>query len=264
MSLAISCPALSGAKKMASVTEIFRHPIKSHGLEQLQNVTLTPGQALPWDRHWAVAHDASKADGTAWVPCANFSRVAKAPQLMALRARLNEADASITLSHPDRKDFTFHPDDERQLSGFLAWIKPLMPADRAQSARIVAAPGTAMTDTDYASISINNHASRRALSQRMGQDLSPLRFRGNIWVDGLAPWEEHDLAGKTMRIGTAVIEGVEPIVRCRATTTNPETGQRDADTLQALNDGWGHQYFGLYARVLEPGTIALNDTLEIL
>ena len=106
---------------MPRVTDIFRHPLKSHGREALAEVTLSQGAAMPWDRRWAVAHEISKADGQEWAACANFSRVAKAPQLMAITARLNEADQSLTLSHPNRKDFTFQPDDERQLSGFLAW-----------------------------------------------------------------------------------------------------------------------------------------------
>jgi uncharacterized protein YcbX len=57
---------------------------------------------------------------------------------------------------------------------------------------------------------------------------------------------------------------MEPIVRCLATTANPDTGLRDADTLSALNALSGHQDFGLYARVIEPGTLSLDDTLELL
>jgi MOSC domain-containing protein YiiM len=53
-------------------------------------------------------------------------------------------------------------------------------------------------------------------------------------------------------------------VRCLATTANPDTGLRDADTLGALNALCGHQDFGLYARVIEPGTLSLDDTLELL
>ncbi|MDO7663218.1 MAG: MOSC N-terminal beta barrel domain-containing protein, partial [Planktomarina temperata] len=74
---------------MPRVTDIFRHPLKSHGREALQRVTLSQGAAMPWDRHWAVAHEASKADGREWAACANFSRVSKAPLLMAITARLN-------------------------------------------------------------------------------------------------------------------------------------------------------------------------------
>jgi uncharacterized protein YcbX len=219
---------------------------------------------MPWDRCWAVAHEASPADGSAWVPCVNFSRGSKAPKLMAINAKLDETAQTLTLSHPDRKGFTFQPDDIRQLSGFLAWIRPLMPSDRAQSARIIRLQDRGFTDTDFASISINSHASLRALSERVGLPLSPLRWRGNIWLDDLEPWAEHNWVGQQFRIGTVQFEGVEPIVRCLATTANPQTGKRDADTLGALNDGWNHQNFGLYAHVIESGEISIEDTLELL
>ena len=249
---------------MTRVTDIFRHPLKSHGREALQQVSLSKGNTMPWDRCWAVAHEASSADGSTWVPCANFSRGSKAPKLMAVNVKLNETTQTLTLSHPERKDFTFQPDDIRQLSGFLAWIKPLMPTDRAQSARIIRLQDRGFTDTDFASISINSHASLRALSEKIGLQLSPLRWRGNIWLDDLEPWAEHSWVGQQFRIGSVLFEGVEPVVRCLATTANPQTGEQDADTLGALNDGWNHQNFGLYARVIESGKISIEDTLELL
>ena len=98
----------------------------------------------------------------------------------------------------------------------------------------------------------------------MGVTLSPLRWRGNIWLDDLDPWAEHSWCGRRFRIGTVVFEGVEPVVRCLATTANPETGEQDADTLGALNNGWNHQNFGLYARVIEDGKLSIQDTLELL
>ena len=249
---------------MTRVTDIFRHPLKSHGREALQQVSLSKGNAMPWDRCWAVAHEASSADGSTWVPCVNFSRGSKAPKLMAVNVKLDETAQTLTLSHPERKDFTFQPDDIRQLSSFLAWIKPLMPTDRAQSARIIRLQDRGFTDTDFASISINSHASLRALSEKIGLQLSPLRWRGNIWLDDLEPWAEHSWVGQQFRIGSVLFEGVEPIVRCLATTANPKTGEQDADTLGALNDSWNHQNFGLYARIIESGKISIEDTLELL
>jgi len=249
---------------MTRVTDIFRHPLKSHGREALQQVSLSKGNTMPWDRCWAVAHEASSADGSTWVPCVNFSRGSKAPKLMAVNVKLNETAQTLTLSHPERKDFTFQPDDIRQLSSFLAWIKPLMPTDRAQSARIIRLQDRGFTDTDFASISINSHASLRALSEKIGLQLSPLRWRGNIWLDDLEPWAEHSWVGQQFRIGSVLFEGVEPVVRCLATTANPQTGEQDTDTLGALNDGWNHQNFGLYARIIESGKISIEDTLELL
>ncbi len=92
---------------MAHVTGIYRHPLKSHGREALQHVSLSKGETMPWDRCWAVAHEASTANGSTWVPCVNFSRGSKAPSLMAIEAKLDEAAQTLTLSHPNRKDFTF-------------------------------------------------------------------------------------------------------------------------------------------------------------
>jgi hypothetical protein len=40
---------------------------------------------------------------------------------------------------------------------------------------------------------------------------------------------------------------------------NPETGLADADTLGALSEGWGHEDFGVYARVTGGGRIATGD-----
>lgn len=241
------------------VTQIWRHPIKSHGREPLQEVTVIPGQTMPGDRVWAVAHEMSKADGSEWAPCANFSRGSKAPQLMAISAVLY--GDRVTLSHPNRPDLTFHPDTEQDL--FLEWVRPLMPADRAASARIVRVPGRGMTDSDYPSVSLCNMASHRAIEQRLGRELSICRWRGNICFDGLPLWEEFDWLDRDVQVGEAVFHVRERITRCMATTANPDTGVRDADTLGALRS-WDHQDFGVYAEVIRQGTIRPGDKVQVL
>ncbi len=267
MCLATSEPASNENPRKIDVpalTNIFRHPIKAHGVEQISAASVTQGQGLPWDRVWAVAHEASKLNGTGWSRCVNFTRAAKAPKVHAITSTLDEASGTLTLSHPDRKDFTFQPDDDRQLTGFLAWVKPLVPADRAQSTHIIRASEQAMTDTDFPSISLNNQASRRALSHHVGTELSMERFRGNLWVDGLAPFEEHEWVGKTIAIGTAIFEGVDVIERCLATTVNTATGNRDADTLGTLEAQYGHRDFGLAMRVIESGDIKVGDEVSLV
>jgi len=242
-----------------SVSHIWRHPIKSHGHEAIQSVDLTPGHTMPGDRVWAVAHEASKADGSEWAPCANFSRGAKAPELMAIAARLT--GDTVTVDHPQRPSLTFKPDTQQD--EFLDWVKPLMPADRAASARIVRAPGRGMTDSDFPSISLCNLASHRAVEQKLGMQLSPIRWRGNIWFDGLPLWEEFDWLDREVQIGGTVLRVRERITRCIATTANPETGKRDADTLGALED-WGHQAFDLYFELVRAGTIQIAGPVNML
>jgi uncharacterized protein YcbX len=119
--------------------------------------------------------------------------------------------------------------------------------------------GRGMTDSEFPSVSILSTASLADLSARMGQDLSPHRWRGNLWLDGAAPWAEFDWIGREIRIGGAVLRIEERITRCNATKVNPETGKPDADTLAALEAAFGHQDFGVYATVIQSGAIATGD-----
>ncbi|MFZ9197794.1 MAG: MOSC domain-containing protein, partial [Paracoccaceae bacterium] len=239
------------------LAQICRHPIKGHGRETLASVRLSAGECLPWDRHWAVAHEAAKLE-PGWNPCANFARGAKAPELMAITSVLDEATSTITLHHPARGDLRFRPDDPADLPRFLDWVRPLNPENRAQPAKIITA-GRGMTDSDFPSVAILSTASLADLSARMGHDLSPHRWRGNLWVNGTAPWAEFDWIGREIRIGQAVLRIEERITRCTATKVNPDTGKTDADTLSALEAAFGHLDFGVYATVVAGGMIAIGD-----
>jgi uncharacterized protein YcbX len=242
---------------MNRLTRITRHPIKGHGREDLASVSLIPGACLPWDRHWAVAHTAARLTG-GWSPCTNFARGAKAPGLMAITSTLNEASGEVVMSHPERGTISFRPDDAADLPRFLDWVMPLNPPDRALPDRIVTAePG--LTDSDFPSVSVLSETSLATLSKTMETPLSPHRFRGNLWLDGAEPFAEFDWIGRNIRIGEAVLEIRERITRCLATTANPATGLRDADTLGALQRGFGHQDFGVYAVVTKGGHIATDD-----
>ena len=246
---------------MGTVAQLWRHPIKSHGREALSRADLTPGQSLPWDRHWAVLHDGSTHDGTGWAPCQNFMIGTRTPGLAGIWARLDEATGRITLRHEKLGETTFDPETEAET--LIDWVQPLCPEDRARPKALIRIGSRGMTDTDYPSVSIMNLSSHRAVGQRLGRDLEPERWRGNIWLDGLGPWEEFEWIGKTLRIGTAELTVRDRIERCQHTAANPRTGTRDADTLGAL-DSWGHRDFGVYAEVTKAGTVEIGSTAEVL
>ncbi|QYX56725.1 MOSC domain-containing protein [Roseovarius sp. SCSIO 43702] len=245
----------------AQINALWRHPIKGHGREELSSITLAAGQTMPWDRRWAVTHEGAKTDGSEWAPCANFSRGAKVPALMAISSVSDETAGTVTLSHPDRPDLTFDPDTDAR--AFLDWVRPLMPEDRAQSTGLVRAPDRGMTDTDFPSISLINMASNADLAMHLGESLSPLRWRGNILFEGALPWDEEKWIGQTLAIGDARLQVREPIVRCLATAANPDTGERDRDTLGGLDRLRGRQEFGIYAEVTQGGTISVGDRIEL-
>ena len=239
------------------LAHICRHPIKAYGREMLASVRLSTGEGLPFDRQWAVAHEAAKLV-PGWNPCMNFTRGAKAPALMAVTARLDEATQRVTLAHPTAGEITVAPDEAEDQARLLAWAGPLVPAGRARPAAVVRA-GVALTDSDFPSVSVLSLASLAALSQRMGMELSIHRWRANLWLEGAEPWAEWGWIGQRFRLGDAVLEVVERITRCTATAVNPETGVIEGNTLAALEAGYGHQDFGVYARVIEGGEIALQQ-----
>jgi uncharacterized protein YcbX len=239
---------------------IVRHPIKSVGFEEVSAADLSPGLPLPGDRAWAVAHGAARLDAGQWAPKMNFLRGVAAAELMAIRAE--SRGSRLRLSHPRADSLEIEPATEGDR--LLAWLAPLWPENRPAPARLVPAPATGLGDCPEPFLSVLSLVSLRALGQRMGRDLSIHRFRGNLWLDGLAPWEEFDLVGRRLRVGGAVLEIRERITRCQATTANPDTGRFDADTLGALEAGWGHTDFGTYAVVVEAGPVRRGDAVTVL
>jgi|APEBP8051073178_1049388.scaffolds.fasta_scaffold00082_99 uncharacterized protein YcbX len=250
---------------MAQVAHLCRHPVKSAGYEQIESARLTPGRAFPFDREWAIAHEAARFDGQpeGWVPKMNFLRGWASPALMAITCRSDEAARRLTLSHPTAGSLTVAPDDPAQAAALVDWLRPLWPENRPGLSHLVHVADRPMTDVPDPWIAVLNLGSNRDLGRRMGLDLSIHRWRGNLWLDGMEPWSEFGLIGQELRLGDCVLRIEERITRCRATCANPETGLADAETLAALDAAFGHQDFGVYASVVSGGVVAVGDTVVL-
>ena len=238
-----------------SLAQIFRHPIKGIGSESLEQIRLAPGSPLPGDRAWAVAHDGA-GDHDNWQPRRNFLVVANAPLLAQVRA-LTLPDGSIQLQHPDRSPLIVS--SEADCDALIDWVGALWPPQHSRPSRIIKSPPEGMADNGAAQVSILSQTSLRVLSQKAGHTLDPRRFRGNLWLEGLAPWEEFDLIGQTIQIGRSNLRVTDRIERCRAIEANPATGIRDVNPLGALEEGWGHRDFGVYATVISGGNATVGD-----
>ena len=245
---------------MGRLAALWRHPVKSLGWEALDRVTLSPGACLPGDRLWALAHAASAFDPAApgWVGPNNFARVTHAPRLAQVSARLD--GAVLHLAHPDAGPLTAEPDTAEGAAAIAAWATPLADGARPGPYRLVRAPGP-LTDAPDPWVAVLSMASLRAVCERAGCAPDPRRFRGNLWVDGFPLWEEAEWPGREITVGTARLRVIEPIWRCRATEANPETGRYDARMLDALRTMTGDTAFGVYATVVEGGTVAPGDAV---
>jgi uncharacterized protein YcbX len=89
-----------------------------------------------------------------------------------------------------------------------------------------------------------------------------------IELSGLAAHEEDAWDGRELSIGAARVRLDGPVGRCVLTTMDPDTLRRDLDTLRALLAyraplATGEPPFGMYARVVRPGRIAVGDSVAL-
>jgi len=94
------------------------------------------------------------------------------------------------------------------------------------------------------------------------------RFRMLFGVDGIPAHAEDAWVGRQVRIGEALVKLHGNVGRCVVTTLDPDTGERDLDTLHTLTRYRGEVTtterlpFGVWGQVLEPGTVRLGDVVE--
>lgn len=249
----------------ATLARLYRYPVKSIGGEELAEISLTAGQAMPGDRRFAVMHEASlhhmPGDSLEkWLPKSAFVRGVAAPPLQAVRGGW-EGDR-LRLTHPELEPLIFDP--ETDADALVRWVQPLWSvAGKAPAARLVEGP-SALTDVKSPWVSVLSLSSLAALEQRLGKPLGTDRWRGNLWIDGWEPFAEHDLRLHHLRIGEVELKLTERIGRCDATSVDSATGQIDSDMPRDLAKLFDHQNFGIYAEVKKGGTIRRGDKVELL
>jgi uncharacterized protein len=121
-------------------------------------------------------------------------------------------------------------------------------------------------DSSYAlDISAATMVSDGSLAALAGLD--GRRFRMLFELRGCDAFEEDSWDGSLVRAGAALLRLAGPVPRCAVTTQDPATGVRDHDTLRAIRGLRGDSedgkiYFGMYADVAVPGTVAVGDPVS--
>lgn len=89
------------------------------------------------------------------------------------------------------------------------------------------------------------------------------RFRPNLLIAGVEGLAERAWEGARLRIGPVII-GMEDLRdRCIMTTFDPDSGRQDLDVLRRIQREFDGK-LGLNSLVVEPGTISVGDTVELL
>jgi uncharacterized protein YcbX len=86
-----------------------------------------------------------------------------------------------------------------------------------------------------AAVSIISEASVADLARTGGiEALDSRRFRMLFEIGGVEAYAEDGWVGRDVRVGAAVVHPLGNVGRCAVTTCDPQTGERDFDTLGVL------------------------------
>jgi hypothetical protein len=183
-------------------------------------------------------------------------------RLATLTTRLEDVTATLVIERagkPVARGRLDQPLGRKLLEQFLdAYMK----ADIRGAVHIVSAPGHHFADDPRPMLSLINQASVGELARVAGAAIDPLRFRGNLYLDGLPAWREFDWLGREIAIGAEVrLQVVDRIQRCAATNVDPASGARDMNLPRLLTSAFSHADMGVYAVVARGGTITAGDSV---
>ena len=246
------------------VTGLFRYPVKGLSPDALDRVAIQSGGAFPFDRAWAIENGPSRFDpaNPQPVPDISFLILMRDERLANLEARFAEDTQRLTLLRGGRQvasgDLST-PLGRQIIEQFFAAFM----ADHLRGRpKVVGGPGYYIAEGGIPCVHLINLASLREVERLMSRPVDPIRFRPNLVVDGLAPWEEFGWMDRCISVGPVNLKVVERTSRCAATNVEPGTGIRDMDIPAMLRRELGHADFGVYATVETGGTIAIGDPLS--
>jgi hypothetical protein len=251
------------ATASAEITGLYRYPVKGLTPEPLQTVTLRPGETLPADRRYAIENGPSPFDpaAPAWLPKPYFLMLQRDEWLAGLRTHFDDASHALTIRRGS--DVVAQGDLETAegraaIEGFFATT---FAGQVKGQPKVLTSPGHSFSDVARKVVSIINLQSLAAIESIIGFPVNPLRFRANVYVNGWPAWHEASLVDQTLAIGTARARVVKRITRCAAVNVDPEFGVRDLEIPQALMRRLGHIECGIYAEVIEGGTVRVGDAM---
>jgi hypothetical protein len=239
------------------VDAIYRYPVKGMTPERLPQVSLRPHQTLPNDRAYAIENGTRDFDDATprYFPKIKYLMLMKNEKLATLHSHFDDASHTLTISRDGQEMVKGTLTSAAGRGAIEEFLTTYMERDLRGPPRIVHAEGFSFSDVARKVVSILNLASLRALEEALGRPLDPLRFRANIHLEGLQPWEEFDWVGREFSLGEAGLKGVSRIVRCAAVNVDPKTAARDTEIPAFLFKTYGHADFGIYADVRTGGVV---------
>ena len=113
------------------------------------------------------------------------------------------------------------------------------------------------------SISLINKNSINHFENKISTKIEFERFRGNIYVNNLNPWEERSWIGKTIKINNINFFVTSEIPRCSAMNLKPNSDNQTLNLPNMLKKTYNHINMGVYLIPKNNGTISIENKINI-
>ncbi|MBZ0218782.1 MAG: MOSC domain-containing protein [Fimbriimonadaceae bacterium] len=248
------------------IAEIYHYPVKGLDGSRLDRTQLEPGNTIAWDRAFAILNGVADfdPDNPVFLPKTKFLNLARHEKLASLKSSFDPDTGLLTIFRTDKpvsRGNALERIGRQMLEQFFAAYM----ADELHAApRILHGDHHSFSDVPAKCLSIINLASVRDLERVIGRPVDPRRFRGNLYVEGIAPWAELEWMNKEIACGEDVrLSGLQRIGRCAATNVDPDSAARDLNIPQTLIQSFGHSDCGIYVEVIKGGEIHTGQTITI-
>ena len=256
---------------MARVAALYRYPVKGFTPEACESLTVLGEGRIAGDRALSFRFADSKAADGQWVKKYECVVLANTPGLARLDVKLDHDAMRLRIGLDGRvlAEETLDGAGRGRLAAALAdYVLTLAENPlRSHPERLpLGLVGDGITpryqDNEGGQATLHGRASLASVATATGDPrLDETRFRSNIAVEGLAPWEELDWLGRRVRVGEVEFEVVRHKVRCLATHANPRTGERDIPVMTVLKNVFAQEQptfaVGMVSRA--GGVIRLGD-----
>ncbi len=259
---------------MPHVVGLAFTPVKATRLHPVESIDLGAGGVRDNRRFYLIDDRArminSKIVGELQTVTADYSHADRTLRLSLPDGRVVEGE--IELGDEVDTRFLGTPRMARIVEGPWADAFSEVAGRRLRLVEPCAPGGGVDRDADGA-VSLISRASLARLAEVGGvESLDSRRFRMLVEIDGVGAHAEDGWVGSGpgIRIGEATVAFSGHVGRCLITSRDPDTGVVDLPTLDLLGSYRGALEtteplpFGIWGRVLEPGTVRVGDEVVIL
>jgi uncharacterized protein YcbX len=251
---------------MAHIAEIYRYPVKGLSAEPMDRVSIGVGEVIPYDRAYALENGPSTFDPNTpeWTTKNAFLMLMRHERLALLHTAFDTETHTLTIRKDGAVVAQARLDQEEGRRAIEDFFAEFSAADLRGPVKILSASGFSFQDTSTGRVvSVINLESVRALGEKIGAFIHPLRFRANLYVEGLPAWEEFSWIGRAVTIGSVRLVGSKRIDRCAAVNVDPVTAARDMNLPRRLMQIYDNVDFGIYLKVFEAGEFAVGDEIVV-